>query len=304
MTKSITFPAGGWGLHARGWHRALKAQNKSDNTIRIYIYAVRQLGEWAYAQAEPFEADETTPDHINEFMADLIEKTSAPNGHTNYRALRTFFKWMVESEEEMDRSPMDRTKAPDLPEQPVPIVSDGGMAELLNVCKGKDFESVRDTAIIRLYFDTAARLSEAVLNLDDLDLDVDVIRVLGKGRRQRTIPFGPKTGTAITRYLKLRAKHKHASRPELWLGLRGPMTADGIKQMIKRRGRQAGIENMFAHRLRHTFAHTWQLKGGNETDLMRIMGWKSDQMLRRYGASAADERAQLAHRAMALGDRV
>lgn len=255
-------------------------------------------------RAEPFEADETTPDHVNEFMADLIERTSAANGHTNYRSLRTFFKWMVESEEEMDRSPMDRTKAPDLPEQPVPIVSDGGMTELLNVCKGKDFESVRDTAIIRLYFDTAARLSEAVLNVDDLDLDVDVIRVLGKGRRHRTIPFGPKTGSAITKYLKKRAKHKFADRPELWLGLRGPMTADGIKQIIKRRGEQAGIENMFAHQLWHTFAHTWQLKGGNETDLMRIMGRKSDQMLRRYGASAADERAQAAHRAMGLGDRV
>jgi site-specific recombinase XerD len=304
VAKTIIYPGGDWGLHARGWYRALKAQNKSDNTARIYMYAVRQLGDWALAQPEPLDASDITPDHINAFMVELINKTSAANGHTNYRALRTFFKWLVDVEEEIDRSPMDRTKAPDVPEQPVPIVSDDGIGSLLKVCVGKDFESLRDTAIIRLFDDTAARLSEAVLLVDDVDLDADMIRVLGKGRRLRTIPFGPKTGTALTRYLKARRRHKFADRPELWLGLRGPLTPDGVKQMLKRRGQQAGIDNMFAHRLRHTFAHNWQARGGNETDLMRLMGWKSEQMLRRYGASAADERARQAHRTMALGDRV
>jgi integrase/recombinase XerC len=304
VKKTIIYPAGEWGLLARNWYRALKSENKSENTIRIYIYAVRQLGEWALAQPDPIAPTEVEPQHVRDFIAQLIEKTSAGNAHANYRALRTFFKWLVEDEEEIDRSPMDRTKAPIVPEQPVPIVTDDGVGALLKVCAGKDFESRRDTAIIRLYFDTGSRLSEGVLNVDDLDLDLDVIHVLGKGRRTRAIPFGVKTGQALTRYLRVRAQHKYADRPELWLGLRGPMTPDGIKQMFTRRGQQAGIDHMFAHRLRHTLAHTWQLNGGNETDLMRVMGWKSDQMLRRYGASAGDERAKMSHRGMALGDRI
>ncbi|WP_246018653.1 hypothetical protein [Saccharothrix australiensis] len=57
--------------------------------------------------------------------------------------MRTFFKWLVEVEEEIDRSPMDRTKPPRVPEQPVPIVSDDGVSGLLKVCSGKGFESVR-----------------------------------------------------------------------------------------------------------------------------------------------------------------
>lgn len=55
---------------------------------------------------------------------------------------------------------------------------------------------------------------------------------------------------------------------------------------------------------RHSLAHYWQLNEGNETDLMRIMGWKSREMLARYGESAAKERAYVTARNLALGDRV
>lgn len=74
--------------------------------------------------------------------------------------------------------------------------------------------------------------------------------------------------------------------------------------MLRRRGERAGISRMHAHRLRHTLAHEWQVQGGNETDLMAIMGWDSPEMLRRYGRSAAAIRAQQSHRTLNLGNRV
>ena len=93
------------------------------------------------------------------------------------------------------------------------IVRDGQVKDMIGACAGRDFLSVRDTAIIRVLFDTGARLSEAaLLMLDDVDLDLDVIHVLGKGRRSRAIPFGanlpkpPKaTPTASTSPAKDRA---------------------------------------------------------------------------------------------------
>ena len=304
MAKRVIYPPGVWGLFARSWELALRADNKSDNTIWAYIQAVRLLGEWAYRQEPAIEPTEIQPIHIRLFIAELIKRTSPGNAHTNYRGLRTFFNWMV-NEGELDRSPMDRTKPPILPEKPIPVVTDESLKNLFASCRGKDFTSLRDTAIIRVLFDTGARLSEvANLILDDIDLDLRMIQVLGKGRRTRTIPFGPKTGLALLRYLRVRTQHRDAVSKHLWLGLRGQLTDEGVKQMLKRRGDVAGIPNLHAHRFRHTLAHTWQLNAGNETDLMRIMGWKSREMLGRYGASAADQRAHASARALHLGDRL
>ncbi len=93
---------------------------------------------------------------------------------------------------------------------------------------------------------------------------------------------------ALDRYLRARARHAH--RPQLWLGMnnRGPMTASGIYQAIARRGRQStSRRTAFA-----TFSHTWLDNGGVEGDLLELNGWASPQMLRRYGTSARNARAR------------
>ena len=108
----------------------------------------------------------------------------------------------------------------------------------------------------------------------------------------------------LAKYLRARRAHKDSNRPAMWLGRNGPMTPSGVAQILNRRAELAGVENLHPHRFRHTFAHEWLAAGGQESDLMMLAGWTSPAMVRRYGRSAAADRARDAHRRLSPVDRM
>jgi site-specific recombinase XerD len=278
----------------------LAAEGKTAKTVRTYTEAVQWFAA-AYLRREGNRTgwEEVRKRDVREWVAWLLGQYSAAYASNQYRALQQFFRWLAVEEEIPD--PTAGLKPPRVPDKLVPVFTGDEIPRLQRACAGRGFPERRDAAIIAVLEATGIRLSElAGIRHDpgdprrsDLDLWHREITVHGKGSKTRIVKISHDAARALDRYLRVRARHAQAYRPQLWLGVsnRGPMTASGIYQVIVRRGRQCGID-VFPHRFRHHFSHTWLDRGGAEGDLMELNGWTSPQMLRRYGASARSVRAR------------
>lgn len=287
----------------QAWHayeRSLLQRNLSAETLLNYRYTIERL-----SAALPGPVLDATPGQVQDWLAGLSGQAADSTVATWFRRAATFYAWAARTGL-ADANPMAGMREPAEGEALIPVPDVADLVKVMEACAGRDFRSRRDLAIMRLMLETGTPRASAIaaLPLTAPDLRHDQITVLDKGRKERTVPLGVKSGQALMLYLRVRAKHPKAAVPRLFIGPRGPMTRDGIYQVLARRCQLAGVPVISPHKWRHYSAHTWLKNGGSEGDAMKLFGWKTRAMIDRYAAALAADRAVEHAREAALADQV
>ena len=200
------------------WRWTLAAENKSPATLDTYLRTVRLFVPSLAARGMPRDIAAIRRKHCEALVQDQLDRHSASTTNTRYRSLQRFFGW-AEDEGEIDVSPMHRMRPPKFEECVPEVLEVDDLRCLLETCRGRSFEARRDLAILLLLIDTGMRRGEvASVRCDDLDLNQSLVRVLGKGGRERLVPLGRKLIQALDRYLRVRVTHVHAEAAAPFLG--------------------------------------------------------------------------------------
>ena len=264
---------GGWGS-LEDFLRYLKVERQmSPHTLRNYRLDLIQFLEF-YAQGhEDASLDQVAYKDHRAFLATTLKTHRKTTVARKLSALRTFFKYMQRLGV-LTQNPAKLAPSPKL-EKPLPhYLSVDEAFHLLGELKGDDFGVCRDKAILEVFYGGGLRLSELTnLSLIDVDLGPGILRVWGKGSKERLAFLGEPAKAALSAYLPLRQRHlaQHGTGDEtaLFVNSRGRrLSTRGVARLVAKWVRKSGLsQGLTPHGLRHSFA-THLLEG--QADLRAV----------------------------------
>ena len=249
-----------------------------------------------------------TPNLVKSFLAAMQREKEQLSGYTvhqYFRVLRTFFKWCV-SEGFLPANVMENIKPPRLPQKVIATFSVEEIQAMLSFCPPKTFLGARNRAMILALMDTGMRASELIgLKIDDVDFKTGIVRVTGKGNKERFARMGNTARKELWRYMLLRDIKASPNTAKVWLSEEmRPLASNGLGQTIRKLGRKAHIRGTRCspHTFRHTFAVTFLRNGGDIFNLQTLLGHSSLEMVKVYSRTLNDDDAIRAHEKFSPGD--
>ena len=256
--------------------------------MRANIVYLQQKHKWDDSERSPTSEDLITPGGIQ----------------NRVRALKAFFNWL-HVEHYTTTAQLEGLGNYKVPDLVVDVLSEEEIRRVLVACDAKTAWGARAHAILTLMLDAGPRLSEVTgLRTADLNLDAGWMKVMGKGGKERIIPFGVAAQRSLWRY----RNHYRADPlgPDVYflLTLDGrPLGKSGLTSTIKRVAKRSGVTRLHPHLCRHTFATRYLINGGDVFTLQQILGHATLEMVRRY-VTLASAHVAVQHRKFSPMDQI
>jgi site-specific recombinase XerD len=297
-----------------------RAEAKSPKTVDWYTANLNSFLNHIRSRHLPDTLDKIDIKVLREYVLYLLKKNkykghpitpekkeplSASSVHGHVRTLRAFFGWLVD-ESLIESNPAKDLKPPKVYPKVITTLSDDEIRSILALFTPMNSSNARNQTIFMLMLDTGLRMGEIInLQMDDIHMNEGVLKVIGKGKKERIVPMGSNAQRALQRYLfRYRPKPIHAGIYYVFLSVMGkPLTENSIKLIFSRLAKKSGVVRFHAHLCRHTFATRFLINGGDVFTLQQILGHSTLEMVRHY-VNLASNHVAIQHQKYSPLDRL
>ncbi|MCM3722206.1 MULTISPECIES: tyrosine recombinase XerC [Solibacillus] len=251
-------------------------KNFSLHTVREYTSDLEEF--FAFLHAEGIQKiTEVEYIHARLYVTKLYDEQKARTSISRkISSIRSFFRFL-NREQNIDDAPFRSLYHPKKEERLPSFFYEEELKELFEKNEGDEPIQIRNMALLELLYATGMRVSECVsLELTDIDFHYNIVRVMGKGRKERIIPFGQYAHDALIRYIDrvrptLMKKENHQ---KVFVNMRGgELTTRGVRYILSEMIENASMHTkIYPHMLRHTFATHLLNNGADMRTVQELLG--------------------------------
>ncbi|SYZ71978.1 putative Tyrosine recombinase XerC [Candidatus Zixiibacteriota bacterium] len=257
---------------------ACRVKNLTPSTLKCYAERLAYLIRFANQSGK--ELDELAPKDIQSYLMDILDKVSPATVNGRIRVYKVFYQHL-KNEGLVDRNPLEDIKLVKAELKIKPVLSPEQIAKILTQLDRKSFHGCRDYCMILLTYDSMLRLNELLtIKLSDIDLTNKLVKVFGKGRKERCVPFSDRTAKSIHTYL-IRFRKSIPGDILFSMSDGRQITSRRAHRIFSKPGIKAGIY-VHPHLIRHSSASQFIRMGGNPSILQKILGHSSLAITQRY----------------------
>lgn len=257
--------------------RYLKFEKRySNHTIVAYENDLQQFSEYLNKIYEQNLASQVRHTQIRSWLVALMEaKIDSRSINRKISTLKSYFKFLMKTGS-LEKDPMKKVQSPKISKRLPVFIEETNIKDFISSFSyAENFEGIRNKTILILFYSTGMRLSELVnLKISDIDFYNQLLKVLGKGNKDRLIPFGKELNELLKEYLKMRKRNFETSSEILLLTNKGENIYHRLVYRIINQQLQelTTIEKKSPHVLRHSFATHMLNHGADINSIKEILG--------------------------------